>query len=176
MTTQTIRDRIENVRRLHAKGPNASGQLYNKISETRGAYSRVTLYTLFQSDDDTHLVRDHLFESKKRARTSAEWSVWFGANLATIHASGVLPGMALRTGKAWSVLKILGWAGDESTHEEISRRAPRSNRNQQVETNRRKRRSPGATRRKVASRRGRNTSRVSNRKRRTLSRVPARKK
>lgn len=104
-----LREKIERLRRA---APNASayGQLYKEKSETSKGYKRVTLYTLFQSEEQTHLIKNHVFDAKEY-RTPKMWAAWFSENLSSVHRNAVLPGIAVRTGKSWAVLKILGWVG-----------------------------------------------------------------
>lgn len=103
-------DKLANIRRAH---PNISpqGQLYKARTETKQRYSRVTLWTLFVSNENTHLLRNHVFD-KSRPFTPQEWSDWFADNLSDIHKNAVLPGIAVRTNKQWTVERILGWVGD----------------------------------------------------------------
>src|SRR5262245_19074027 len=90
-----LSDKLDRIRKA---SPNRSafGQLYKTEGETRKRFKRVTLYTLFLSDEATHLMRNHVFDSNE-SRTAEQWSDWFGENLRRIHESGVLPGLALRT-------------------------------------------------------------------------------
>lgn len=103
--------------KLQVIAPHASehGQLYKDVADTRKKYRKVTLYTLFVSDENTHLLRDHVF-SKKRARSPADWARFFTSDLTDIHREAVLPGLALRTSKQWSVKRILGWRGKVAEH------------------------------------------------------------
>jgi hypothetical protein len=107
-----LRDKLDRIRKLYPKGPTPQGQIYSgKL--TRGSFRKVTLYTLFKSDENTHLLRPHIFESGKRARSAAQWSDFFSTNLKDIHINAVLPGIGIRTDKSWTVARILGWsAGD----------------------------------------------------------------
>lgn len=104
---------VEKMERLQKAHPNISknGQLYKHKSETLQSYASVTLWTLFVSSENTHLLRDHVFR-KSRPFNAAEWSQWFSENLADIHKNAVLPGIAVRTNKQWTVQRILGWVGD----------------------------------------------------------------
>lgn len=147
----TIGERVKHIRALHPRGPNKYGQLYKSAQTAQRKFQKVTLYTLFVSDggsdgEETYLLRNHLFESKKAKRTPAEWSAWFANNLSEVHRTGVLPGMSVRTGKAWSVLKIIGWSGDVRTSsaiikrkpKHVARRTPRSDRRKPMAATRRK--------------------------------------
>lgn len=147
----TIGERVEHIRKLFPNGPNQYGQLYRDNSDASRNFQKVTLYTIFQSDSETsdtghtYLLRNHLFESKKARRTPEQWSQWFEKNLTEIHRVGVLPGLQIRTGKVWSVLKILGWHGDARTSTAIKtgkrhgkRRTSRTDRSKPVATKRRK--------------------------------------
>lgn len=117
----------EKLDRIREATPKCSvhGQLYSNVKQTRLRYSRVTLITLFRSDENTHLIRDHVFDKsgekefegrthkiKARYMSAKEWAEWFAANLEAIHVRSVLPGIALRTSKHWQVERIIGWIGD----------------------------------------------------------------
>lgn len=119
--------------RLKAVAPKVSkfGQLFRDKRDTKKRYKKITLHTLFVSNKNTLLLRDHIFESKKKARTPQEWSEWFSKlvpedddepdgpqipNLQKIHLRDVLGGIALRTGKQWSVKRIIGWTGSNVKH------------------------------------------------------------
>lgn len=99
--------------RLKRAAPNISpfGQLYRHQRETTRQYSRVTLWTLFVSHENTHLLRDHIFK-KAEPRSPQKWAEWFSANLSDIHRNAILPGIAVRTNKQWAVQRIIGWVGD----------------------------------------------------------------
>lgn len=103
----------EKIARLQRAAPNISkfGQLYQSKAETTGAYKRITLHTLFKSDEGTHLLRPHVF-NKKTPMNAAQWHAWLAENLTAIHKDAVLPGIAIRTSKSWAVERILGWTAD----------------------------------------------------------------
>jgi len=138
----TIGERVQHIRALHPRGPNKYGQIFKSAKTAQRRFQKVTLYTLFVSDgsdgEETFIIRNHLFESKKTKRTPQEWSVWFANNLSEVHRMGVLPGMAVRTGKAWSVLKIIGWSGDVRTSSAITKRKPKHVARRASGSNRRK--------------------------------------
>lgn len=102
-----LKERIEHLRRLYPR-MSEHGQMYRTKSELKGARRKVTLHTIFVSNENTHMLRPHTFESKK-LRTSKQWAAWFALELTDIHHKAVLPGLALRTGKQWAVAKIIGW-------------------------------------------------------------------
>lgn len=87
------------------------GQLHSNPTELNGSWKQVTLFTLFESTEDTHLLRPHAFRTEK-PRDAAGWDSFFRENLATIQKRDIIPGMNLRTGKIWRVQKIIGWAPD----------------------------------------------------------------
>jgi hypothetical protein len=105
-----LKDKIAKLRRAVPKHT-ASGQLYAKIIETRRLYTRVTLYTLFVSNENTHMLRDHVFNCID-PRTPKQWAEWFTEHLQDIHRQAVLPGIAVRTNKQWAVQRIIGWVGN----------------------------------------------------------------
>lgn len=106
-----IREKLEAIRRLAPKGPTQYGQIYATKDELQRSYDRITFWTVFRSDENTHMVRPHVFIAKKSPRTPAQWYQWLAANLDTIQRNSVLPGLNDRTGMQYFVLKKLGWIG-----------------------------------------------------------------
>lgn len=104
-----LRDKLDRIRKQYPKGPTPYGQIYSGKLEPKRRFKRVTLYTLFVSDEGTHLLRPHVFQSE-RVRTSQGWAQWFTDHLTDIHIKAVLPGIGIRTSKSWAVKQILGWA------------------------------------------------------------------
>ncbi len=120
-----LSDKLDRIRKSTPKR-SAFGQLYKAVKETRARHSRVTLYVLFISEEATHLLRNHVFQSSY-PKTAQQWHRWFGQlvndvdgsdtepttmqRLTYIHERSVLPGLALRTSKSWSVRSIIGWVG-----------------------------------------------------------------
>jgi hypothetical protein len=106
-----LKQKLESLRRV-APYSTRYGQLYRDKRETQLRYRRVTLWTLFVSDENEHMIRDHAFE-KREAMTAREWHVWFSKHLEKIQRESVLPGIGIRTGlKAWAVQQVIGWTGD----------------------------------------------------------------
>lgn len=108
-----LKQELDNIRRIYPRH-SRYGQMLPSGSK-RKAWKKVTLYTIFVSDENTHLIRPHVFE-KSRPLTPADWHAWFSANLTQIHSTGILPGLNIRTGKFWSVQRIIGWAADDAQH------------------------------------------------------------
>lgn len=105
-----LRDKLDRIRKQYPKGPTANGQIYKGIRPAK-SFKRVTLYTLFVSDEGTHLLRPHIFESQ-RSRNAEAWARWFAGHLRDIHIKAVLPGIGIRTSKSWAVKQILGWSAN----------------------------------------------------------------
>ena len=103
--------KLDKLRASAPNGPTRYGQLYAAKSETKWSYSQITLHTLFVSEENSHLIRPHVFK-KERPMTAAEWHAWLAKNLEHIHKTAVLPGLAIRTSKSWAVQRIIGWTGD----------------------------------------------------------------
>lgn len=106
-----LSEKLDRLRRVAPLGPSRYGQLYARKSDLSRRYKRVVMHTLFRSEENTHLLRPHLFK-KDEGKTPAEWADWFSRNLTEVHIHGVLIGIGLRTGKHWTVQRILGWVGD----------------------------------------------------------------
>lgn len=107
--------KIERLRKQHPK-ISALGLMYDgKLPAKNQQWRKIRLYTLFVSNYNTHMIRDHIFESKKKPRNTQEWHAWLAEHLTQIQAGNekksgaILSGLELRTGKQWSVLQIIGW-------------------------------------------------------------------
>lgn len=105
-----ISEKLEMIRRLVPKGPTEFGQLYAAKEDTQRTYERITLHTIFKSDENTHMIRPHVFVAKK-ARTAEEWHVWLSTHVDEIQRGPVLSGLNARTGKQYFIFKIIGWVG-----------------------------------------------------------------
>lgn len=90
------------------------GQLYRETSATKKRYKRVNMWTLYVSDENEHMLRKHVFESKKKHRTPEEWHEWFGTHLDKIQLESILPALSVKTdlSKQWAVSRYIGWTGD----------------------------------------------------------------
>lgn len=110
------------IQHLRALAPRRSrfGQMYKTPIETSGAWKRVTLWTLFESTEGTHLLRPHVFQKNERMDARA-WAAWFSANLKDIQHNAVIPGINLRTNKIWRVRYILGWQANVVSESRIAR-------------------------------------------------------
>lgn len=108
-----LRDKLDRIRSAYPKGPTAYGQLYSGALP-RKRWKSITLYTLFVSDERTHLLRPHIFETNHASRNAKQWAAWLAKNLADIHLKAVLPGIGVRTAKSWAVKQILGWSAGKA--------------------------------------------------------------
>ncbi len=107
----TVGDKLRDLRALVPLGPSPLGQLYSAPGDLTRKYQSVTLWTIFRSDQNTHLIRPHKFISRKKARTSQQWRDWFAANIDDIQRKYVLSGLNDRTGRTYFIYKKLGWIG-----------------------------------------------------------------
>lgn len=106
----------------------ATAMLYTTATQLNRRYKKVTLFGLFVSDENTFLVRPHLFSSKKVARNAEEWNKWFQENYGKILRDPILPGMENRTGgKQWRLYRVIGWVPNDSAG--LINSAPRKKRN-----------------------------------------------
>lgn len=105
-----VADRLRMIRKLAPKGPSPFGQIYAAKADTQRRYQRVTLWTIFESEEGTHLVRPHVFV-KDEGRTPQEWHAWFAEHVDKIQRDSVLPGINDRTGMTYFIFKRLGWIG-----------------------------------------------------------------
>lgn len=89
------------------------GQLYKRAEEKSKKFRKVILYSIFVSHKNDYLLRPHEFASN-HFRGAKQWHDFFERNLTDIYNNAILPGIALRTGKHWSVYRIIGWSGNVS--------------------------------------------------------------
>lgn len=115
---ETIRDQLEKVRRLGGELDPTTGMLRKSRAQLKAHYSKITLFTLFVSDENTWLLRPHVIESKEEPRTPHEWHEWLRDHYTTRSRPDGLPGMltqildgiSARTGdKHWRVYRVVGW-------------------------------------------------------------------
>ena len=120
---ETIGAQIKRIQRVAKFRDNATGMLYNTKSQLSTKRKKITLIGLFVSDEDTFLIRPHLFESKL-ARNAREWESWLSEHYRAAYRSGdihipilqaILGGMENRTGKQWRLYRLIGWLPDDST-------------------------------------------------------------
>lgn len=123
-----IKTKLQQLQRIAPKHTKW-GQLYARRDELTGYYKKVDLWTLFVSDDGEHMLRRHVFESKKRRRDARGWHEWFSEHLGDIMRSAVLPGLARHTdlSKQWSVKQIMGWRANAITKSKYSELRGRRN-------------------------------------------------
>lgn len=111
-TRQPIGKQLENLHRMYPHFSHETGQLFARRSATKGSFNKITLWALFVSDEDTFLLRPHLFESKHE-RTPRGWEGWLAEHYGEILSRDILEGINLRTNKQWKLYRIVGWvAGD----------------------------------------------------------------
>jgi hypothetical protein len=105
-----LKEQLDNIRRVYPRR-NRYGQLTPDRSGSK-AWKRVTLFTLFVSGENTHLIRPHAF-TKNRPMNAWQWAHWFSTNLREVYENGILPGIGIRTGKQWVVQRVIGWAAKD---------------------------------------------------------------
>ena len=110
---RTVGQRLDALRALAPKGPSPLGQIYADDADLQRSYTRITVWTVFRSDANTHLVRPHVFDKKNKALSPLEWHAWLARNLDKIQRVNVIPGLNKRTGRVYFVYKRLGWIGHD---------------------------------------------------------------
>lgn len=128
-----LKEQLDNIRRIYPRR-NRYGQLTPDRSG-KTAWSQTTLFTLFVSDENTHLIRPHLFK-KRKPMTALQWADWFSHNLREVYVNGILPGIGIRTGKQWVVQRVIGWAAKNA--ESITRNSGLAKRRNKTAKTRRK--------------------------------------
>lgn len=123
MRRDTIRDQLERIRTLAGTVNESTGKLERAGSRASAdtLYKKVTLFALFVSDEETFLIRPHIFNSND-GRTAREWFAWFREHYTTARPdngepgilTNILGGISRRTGdKHWRVARIIGWAPND---------------------------------------------------------------
>lgn len=120
---ETIRQQIQRIRMAYKKRDISTGQLYNTEAQRKRSYKKITLIGMFVSDENTFLIRPHVFE-KNDAMSPRQWEAWFSRhyNAEPEQENGhpgvlfqILDGMENRTGKQWRLYRIIGWVAGDNT-------------------------------------------------------------
>ena len=112
---ETIGQQLKRIKRLRLRFDAVTGMMYNKSADLTRRRKAITLIGMFVSDENTFLIRPHLFETKKRGRNAREWDSWLAEHYGTILRENILDGMNRRTGKFWRLYRIVGWVGNDNT-------------------------------------------------------------
>lgn len=107
----------------------SSGMLYARKDQLNRVYRRVNMLVLLLSIENTHMIHSAVFQ-KLKYRSPDQWADWFSRNFSEVYTNGILPGIALRTGKPWSVERIIGWIGNAKYSAAPPRVARRGNKAQ----------------------------------------------
>lgn len=119
---ETIGAQIKRIQRITKNRDAATGMLFNNRRQLSTRRKKITLIGIFVSDEDTFLIRPHLFESNT-PRNAGEWNAWLQENYNAKHdptstrlpiLTNILDGMENRTGKQWRLYRIIGWLPDDS--------------------------------------------------------------
>lgn len=122
---ETIGAQIRRIQSIAKHRDEATGMLYNTRRQLQTKRKQITLIGLFVSDENTFLIRPHLFESKT-ARNAQQWEAWLAGHYGEI-LPNILDGMENRTEKQWRLYRIIGWLPDDSSR--LVRTATRKKRN-----------------------------------------------
>lgn len=111
MAKATIRQQVDRLLRGR-KRDESTGLIYSKASQKKGRWNAISLHAIFVSDENTYLVREHVFRSSE-LRSAKEWEAWlsdnYNAHDETAIMRRILAGMANRTGKFWRLWRVIGW-------------------------------------------------------------------
>jgi hypothetical protein len=127
---ESVGQQIRRILRASGKLDTRTGMLYQKREQLTRHYHAVTMFALFVSDEETFLLRPHVFESIKTKRNALAWRAWFKKNYGKILRENILPGMGNRTDKQWRLYRIIGWVpgakNDRHGSSNSSARKPRN--------------------------------------------------
>ena len=125
MRRDTIRDQLERIAKLAGYVNTRTGRLEHSGAKREPAsklFKKVTLFALFVSDEETFLIRPHIFASND-GRTAEGWSAWFKKNYTTERPKdgipgilqNILDGISRRSGgdKHWAIARIVGWVPND---------------------------------------------------------------
>ncbi len=103
----SITDRLKQLRQAlpRKKGP----FLYAHASDMQRSTKRIKVYAVLLSEENTAMLA-HIIVTKRAPHPIFWWSAWCSANVVNIFRNGVLPGLNLRTAKAWHVDQWLGFS------------------------------------------------------------------
>lgn len=112
---ETIGKQIRRIKAAFKMRDEATGWFINSRAMLTVKRKKITLLGLFVSDNNTFLLRPHLFETKKQGRTAAQWDAWLAENYGEILRENIIPGMDRRTGKQWRLSSIVGVLPNDRT-------------------------------------------------------------
>ena len=112
---ETIGQQIARIRATKKERDLLTGMLFNRRPELAVKRKKITVIGLFVSDENTFLIRPHVFETEKKGRNAAQWEAWLAEHYGKILRDNILPGMEIRTNKQWRLYRIIGWIGGDST-------------------------------------------------------------
>lgn len=120
---ETIGAQVKRIQRIAKNRDDVTGMLFNTRRQLSTKRKKITLIGLFVSDENTFLIRPHMFESQI-ARNANEWGAWLSKNYTAKPdpettrlpmLTNILEGMQNRTGKQWRLYRIIGWLPDDRT-------------------------------------------------------------
>ena len=111
---ESIGKQIDRISRLKLHQEESTGFFYNSKSELATKRHKYTVVGLFVSDENTFLVRPHVFERKEKM-TYKQFDAWLAEHYGKILRDNILPGMEVRTDKQWRLYRIIGVFPNDST-------------------------------------------------------------
>jgi len=121
MRRETIKEQLDNIARLAGSVDVRTGKLGARAPASK-LYKKITLFALFVSDEETFLIRPHIFTSND-GRNAVDWFAWFKKNYTTERTKddrpgilqNILDGISRRSGgeKHWRISRIIGWAPND---------------------------------------------------------------
>ncbi len=111
---ETIGQQVKRIEAMKKNRDLDTGMLFNTRRELTTRRKKITLIGMFVSDENTFLIRPHVFETKE-AKNAVEWEAWMQGHYGEILRDSILPGMELRTDKQWRLYRIIGWLADDNT-------------------------------------------------------------
>ena len=111
---ETIGQQLERIQRLKLHQDQATGVFYNNRRELSVKRNKFTVVGIFVSDENTFLIRPHVFEKKDKL-TAIQFDAWLAENYGKILRDNILPGMEVRTDKQWRLYRVVGVFLNDST-------------------------------------------------------------
>ena len=112
---ETIGQQLKRIKLMRKQRDLSTGMMFNTRAELAVKRKKITLIGLFVSDENTFLIRPHVFETEKKQRNAVQWEAWLSEHYGKILRDNILPGMEIRTNKQWRLYRIIGWIAGDST-------------------------------------------------------------
>lgn len=104
-----IGDKLETLRRTYPLLDPQTLAMARRASDFTRSHKSIAVYFILESAERTYTLHSTIF-TKRRGRRLRAWRAWLDKHFEDILASSILPGLILRSGQQWRMVKLVGFA------------------------------------------------------------------